>query len=75
MVRVEFDARQIDEAPIVNRLKKEGLTITDTAVEAGTYLRGIKETEKPAKEHTHDKEPGHEEKGEEHEHAHGGLLG
>ncbi|WP_423128509.1 heavy metal translocating P-type ATPase [Gaoshiqia sp. Z1-71] len=75
MVRVEFDARQIDEAPIVNRLKKEGLTITDTALEAGTYLRGIKETEKPAKKHTHDKEPGHEEKGEEHEHAHGGLLG
>jgi Cd2+/Zn2+-exporting ATPase len=76
MVRAEFDTRQIDEAEIVNALRKEGLSITDTALEAGTYLRGIKETERAPKEKPPEKKPGHEEKGaEEHEHAHGGLFG
>lgn len=72
MVRAEFDTRQIDEAEIVKALRKEGLRITDTALKAGKYLRGIKETEKAPKE----KKPEHEEKeGKEHEHAHGGLFG
>ena len=72
MVRAEFDTRKIDEAAIVKVLRKEGLGITDTALEAGKYLRGTKETEKAQK----GKKPEHEEKeGEEHEHAHGGLLG
>jgi len=72
MVRAEFDTRQIDEAEIVKALRKEGLRITDTALKAGKYLRGIKETEKAPK----DKKPEHEEKeGKEHEHAHGGLFG
>jgi Cd2+/Zn2+-exporting ATPase len=72
MVRTEFDTRKIDEAAIVKALRKEGLGITDTALEAGKYLRGTKETEKVQK----GKKPEHEEKeGEEDEHAHGGLLG
>jgi Cd2+/Zn2+-exporting ATPase len=72
MVRAEFDTRKIDEAAIVKALRKEGLGITDTALEAGKYLRGTKETEKAQK----GKKPEHEEKeGEEHEHAHGGLFG
>lgn len=72
MVRAEFDTRKIDEAAIVKVLRKEGLGITDTALEAGKYLRGTKETEKAQK----GKKPEHEEKeGEEHEDAHGGLLG
>jgi Cd2+/Zn2+-exporting ATPase len=72
MVRTEFDTRKIDEAAIVKALRKEGLGITDTALEAGKYLRGTKETEKAQK----GKKPEHEEKeGEEHEHAHGGLFG
>jgi Cd2+/Zn2+-exporting ATPase len=72
MVRAEFDTRQIDEVEIVKALRKEGLGITDTALKAGKYLRGIKETEKAPK----DKKPEHEEKeGKEHEHAHGGLFG
>ena len=71
MVRAEFDTRQVDEAEIVKALRKEGLGITDTALEAGTYQRGIKETDKAPK----DKQPEHEEEGEEHEHAHGGLFG
>lgn len=72
MVRAEFDTRKIDEAAIVKALRKEGLGITDTALKAGKYLRGTKETEKVQK----GKKPEHEEKeGEEDEHAHGGLLG
>jgi len=72
MVRAEFDTSQIDEAAIVKALRKEGLGITDTALEAGKYLRDTKETEKALK----GKKPEHEEKeGEEHEDAHGGLLG
>ncbi len=72
MVRAEFDTRKIDEAAIVKVLRKEGLGITNTALEAGKYLRGTKETEKAQK----GKKPEHEEKeGEEHEDAHGGLLG
>lgn len=72
MVRAEFDTSQMDEAAIVEALRKEGLGITDTALKAGEYLRGIKETEKAPK----DKKPEHKEKErEEHEHTHGGLFG
>lgn len=78
MVRVELDTSQIDEATIVEALRKEGLDITDTALKAGKYLRGIKETEKAPKDKQPEKKPEHEEKeGEEHEHEHehGGLFG
>jgi Cd2+/Zn2+-exporting ATPase len=72
MVRAEFDTSQMDEAAIVKALRKEDLGITDTALKAGEYLRGIKETEKAPK----DKKPEHKEKErEEHEHTHGGLFG
>ncbi len=75
MVRVEFDKSQLDEATIIKALQKEGLGISDTAVNAEKYLRSIRETEKPQKDQKPEKRPDYEEDGAEHKHAHGGIFG
>ena len=66
MVRVEFEKALLDESEVINALRKEGLSIPDTSVDAERYLRSLKKG--PAK-HT---EKGHTHQ---HEHTHVGMLG
>lgn len=66
MVRAEFEKTQLNESEVIDALRKEGLSIPDTSVDAERYLRSIKKG--PAK-HT-EKAHGHQ-----HEHTHGGVFG
>ena len=74
MVRAEFDTSKINESEILKALRKEGLGIPDTAVNAEKYLRSVKEIEQTPKPQKLKKEHGDEESNEK-EHAHGGPLG
>ncbi|MGV8962703.1 MAG: heavy metal translocating P-type ATPase [Candidatus Saccharimonadaceae bacterium] len=69
MVRAEFDKAKIEESEILDALKKEGLQIPDTAVNAQRYLQKVDEphlAEKAKKKHEHD---------DDHGHTHGGVFG
>lgn len=65
MVRVEYDRNFLDDAKVIEALKKEGLSIPDTSVHAARYLKQVDKYSKEQKTH-----PAHE-----HEHSHGGILG
>ncbi len=69
MVRIEYDTAQVDEAEIMEALRKEGLDIPDTQVSAERFLEKVEETDKEGKKgHDH-------EEGDDHEHSHGGIFG
>ena len=79
MVRVEYDTAKINEAKILDTLKKEGLTILNDNPTIDQYLRRTKETA-PPKDQTEEKEHDQPEgdshgAGEEHTHEHGGIFG
>lgn len=70
MIRVEFDRKLLDEAQIIDALRKEDLSIPDKTVDVERYLQTI---EKKTKHKDHQKcshTPTHA-----HTHTHGGMFG
>ena len=78
MARVEYDTAKINEAEILDTLKKEGLTILNNNPTTNQYLRRVKETappkERTEEDHDHPEDDSHGA-GEEHAHEHGGIFG
>ncbi len=65
MVRVEYNKAFLNDNKVIDALKKEGLTIPNTAVNAARYLKQVgKYSDENKKEHDH-----------EHDHSHSGILG
>lgn len=64
MIRVEFDRKYLDEAQIIDILRKEGLSIPDKTVEVERYLKTIR---KETKQVDHQKS--------DQAHVHGGIFG
>ena len=66
MVRVEYDRAFLDDSKIISALKKEGLSIPDTSVNAARYLKQVgKYKDEHEDEHHH----------HEHDHSHSGIFG
>lgn len=65
MVRVEYDKKVLNDTKVLDALKKEGLTIPNTAVNAKQYLSQVNK---------HQEEPEVKSQNEE-EHTHGGIFG
>ncbi|WP_340152661.1 heavy metal translocating P-type ATPase [uncultured Marivirga sp.] len=74
MVRVEYDTAKTDEAEILKALRKDGLDMPDTQVNAERFLEQVKENGKGEDQKEGNKEHDHEE-GEDHDHSHGGIFG
>ena len=68
MIRVEFDRKLLDEAQIIDALRKEGLSIPDKAVDVERYLRNIQKETKHKEHH----KSGHTHS---HSHSHSGIFG
>ncbi len=69
MVRAEFDRAKISESEILKALRKEGLGIPDTAVNAEKYLRSVKEKVLTSKGEKIEKDNSEENKEKEHAHS------
>ncbi|WP_408730903.1 heavy metal translocating P-type ATPase [Aequorivita sp. CIP111184] len=71
MIGLEYETAKIDEKKILKFLRKEGLNIITTEVDVERYLKKTSEDTEPLKE-TNKKE---QDKGEDHNHPHGGVFG
>ncbi|MBU3928633.1 MAG: heavy metal translocating P-type ATPase, partial [Bacteroidetes bacterium] len=74
MVRIEFDKTKLNEADILKIIRKEGLDVPDSQVEAERIVSKMDKKGEAEEKQEGKKEHDHKE-GESHDHAHGGLFG
>ena len=68
MVRVEYNRSFLNDSMVIDALKKEGLSIPDTAVNAARYLKKVAGQNHKEHEHEHGHDHGHD-------HSHSGVFG
>lgn len=75
MARIEYDKMKTDESEILKALRKEGLDMPDSKVSVERYLEKVGKNNEPEEKKVEGKKGHVHKEGEDHEHAHGGVLG